>query len=275
LIEQVNAKYDNTLLLLHGFPTSSYDYIKLWPMLKELKINSLVTFDFVGHGFSDKPADYDYNLFDMADMVDALLMHLNIKENVYVVSHDFSDSVLQELLRRDNLKNQNHFQIAKCVLLNGGIMTDIYRPTLSQELLRTRVINKFAAKYFFQYALFKHSFRAVFGSLNPPNSSELYDFYLTVRYNAGNEILPLTIQYMNEREQYGDVWYDALNETSIPAMFIYGPADPINPADKFPQKFRLDLPAVRLVVLSEFVGHYPHFEDTFTVFELIKNFFQL
>lgn len=77
---------------------------------------------------------------------------------------------------------------------------------------------------------------------------------------------------MNEREEYGNIWYDALNETSLPVLFIYGPADPINPRSKFTRKLRTDLPRVKLSVLSDFVGHYPHYEDSFTVFQLIKSF---
>ena len=77
---------------------------------------------------------------------------------------------------------------------------------------------------------------------------------------------------MKEREEWGNVWYDALNETSIPVLFIYGPADSINPRDKFPQKLRVDLPRVKLNILSDMIGHYPQFEDSFTVFQLIKNF---
>lgn len=70
-----------TILLLHGFPTSSYDYLKLWNQLKDLKFKSILSFDYVGYGFSDKPHDYDYSLFDMADLVDSLLMHLGIYQN--------------------------------------------------------------------------------------------------------------------------------------------------------------------------------------------------
>ena len=70
----------------------------------------------------------------------------------------------------------------------------------------------------------------------------------------------------------GDIWYDALNETKLSVMFVYGPADPINPADRFPKRLRADIPAIKLRVLSEMVGHYPQLEDHFTVYGLIKSF---
>lgn len=80
---------------------------------------------------------------------------------------------------------------------------------------------------------------------------------------------------MNEREQYGDVWLDALNETVVPVLFIYGPADPINPKEKFPVHMKHNLPFVKLAVLSDLVGHYPQWEDPFTVFGIIKKFLDI
>ena len=55
-------------------------------------------------------------------------------------------------------------------------------------------------------------------------------------------------------------------------MFIYGPADPINPGSTFPKKLKTDIPSIKLKILSDLVGHYPQYEDHFTVFGLIKNF---
>lgn len=273
------------IVLLHGFPTSSFDFFRIWNQFTDkshqtdlnqlhnkVRTNSILTFDYLGYGFSEKPYNYPYSIFDMADMVEQLILHLKI-ESVILVAHDISDSVAQEILRRDNLKTTNHYQIEKCVLLNGGIMTSIYKPRLSQYLVRNEYLGPvFCSKYLFRFMFFRIGFSQLFGEFNPPSKSELYDFYLGIKYNNGMRTMPLTIGYMNEREEYGNIWYDALNETSLPVLFIYGPADPINPRDSFPAKLRLDLPRVKLRILSDMVGHYPHHEDSFTVFQLIKNF---
>lgn len=269
------------IVLLHGFPSSSYDYLSIWKQFMEkstdinqekVKTNSILALDYLGYGFSDKPQDYDYSIFDMADMVEKLILHLNI-ESIVIVAHDISDTVAQEMLRRDNSKKQNHYKIEKCVLLNGGIMTSIYKPVFSQYLMRNKYIAPVVtSRYTFRFVIFKNFFSMLFGEFKQPNKTEMYDFYLNIKYNHGNEILPLTVGYMKEREEYGDIWYDALNETALPVLFIYGPADPINPRDTFPKKLRIELPRVKLIVLSDLVGHYPHFEDPFTVFQLIKSF---
>lgn len=279
-----DTRENPVVVLMHGFPTSSYDYLRIWNQfineeetLNQLEFkprrNSILTFDYLGYGFSDKPANYSYSIFDMADMVEKLVLHLNI-ESVVLVAHDISDTVAQEILRRDNQKKQNHYQVKKCILMNGGIMTSIYQPVLSQYVMRNQYLGPIVfSKYLFRFNyIYKFSFRKLFGEFRQPNNTELYDFFLGIKYNEGNERLPETSGYMQEREEWGNIWYDALNDTSLPVLFIYGPADPINPRNKFPAKLRSDLPRVKLSILSDLVGHYPHFEDSFTVYQLIKNF---
>ncbi|MCB0571640.1 MAG: alpha/beta fold hydrolase, partial [Phaeodactylibacter sp.] len=52
------------LLLLHGFPTASWDWHKLWEPLSEQF--HLIAPDFIGFGFSDKPRPYPYSIRDQA-----------------------------------------------------------------------------------------------------------------------------------------------------------------------------------------------------------------
>ena len=280
LLDSSTSESATTILFLHGFPTSSFDFYKVWNLfLNEKnsetfsrKYTSLLAFDHLGYGFSDKPENYNYTIVDKTDLVQMLLAELEIK-SVVLVAHDMSDSVALELIRRDNLKALNELTIEKCVLMNGGIITSTLRPIISQKILRTNYIRHIYARSII-WPLFRYvgDFSAIFGQLTKPNTRDLYDFYLTIKYNNGFSILPSTIEYMSERERLNHVWYEALNQTDVPVMFIYGPADPINPSSLFPQKLRADIPKISLRVLSDLVGHYPQFEDPFTVFELIKTF---
>jgi pimeloyl-ACP methyl ester carboxylesterase len=50
-----SAKQAEALLLLHGFPTSSYDFSGgFWEELKS-KYGRVIALDYPGYGFSDKP----------------------------------------------------------------------------------------------------------------------------------------------------------------------------------------------------------------------------
>ena len=49
------AEPEKTLLLLHGFPESSFSYHRVIDTLAE-HFERIVLFDFPGYGFSDKPS---------------------------------------------------------------------------------------------------------------------------------------------------------------------------------------------------------------------------
>ena len=68
---------EDTIILIHGFPTSSFDYADVIDTLSD-KYRVLV-FDHIGFGFSDKPLNYTYSLVDQAEQALALWKHLGIK----------------------------------------------------------------------------------------------------------------------------------------------------------------------------------------------------
>src|SRR5262245_42839465 len=85
------------LLLVHGFPTSSYDYR---PLMAALSTHfRCIAFDFPGYGLSHKPVAYSYSLFQQADALEALLDALEVT-SAGVVCHDMGTSVVCELLAR-------------------------------------------------------------------------------------------------------------------------------------------------------------------------------
>jgi pimeloyl-ACP methyl ester carboxylesterase len=96
------------LLLLHGFPSSSYD----WRLLleQELPPNRLA-FDFLGFGLSDKPRDHDYSLFWQADLTEELVRRHGDGRPVLIVAHDMGTSVANELMARD-LEGKLEMEIA-------------------------------------------------------------------------------------------------------------------------------------------------------------------
>ena len=55
-----------TILLLHGYPSSSFDYREVVPHLVG---RAWLTLDFLGFGLSDKPRPHRYSLFEQADLV--------------------------------------------------------------------------------------------------------------------------------------------------------------------------------------------------------------
>ena len=84
------------LLVLHGFPTSSFDFRGVVGALSAGRRVLLV--DFLGYGLSAKP-DLAYTLDLQADVVAAYTSELALSE-LALLTHDMGDSVGGELLAR-------------------------------------------------------------------------------------------------------------------------------------------------------------------------------
>ena len=85
------------VVLLHGFPGSSYDWSAVAPLLGASR--RVLTLDLPGYGLSAKPASGDYSLFRQADVVEAVLAGHGITECA-LVAHDIGDTVAAELMAR-------------------------------------------------------------------------------------------------------------------------------------------------------------------------------
>lgn len=248
------------LLLLHGFPTSSYDYIHLIPTLAQTC--RIILFDYPGFGFSEKPPKAPYTLHFFADIAAGLLDHLVINQ-LSILAHDIGDSVAQELLGRTRPK------ITNLILMNGSIVSSPFEdpkfllaqkilltPTAIRLLSKAGLINKSYYLYMLRQAFYK--------SLT---TAEKDAFWTLFKYNNGHKNYPRLIQYMHERTQHEQKWLDNLVNSDIPLTLIWGQEDPIAPpiiASKVQQR----LPQTPIHLLPN-TAHYPHWESPDTVIPLI------
>ncbi len=106
------------ILLLHGHPSSSYDWSEVVPVLQ--KKARVISFDHLGWGLSDKPVRFGYTLMELADVTEKIMAELGITK-AHVVSHDISTSVHTELMAR-HLEGSLSFAILSNTLLNGSIL---------------------------------------------------------------------------------------------------------------------------------------------------------
>src|ERR1700731_319490 len=66
-----------TVLMLHGFPTWSYDYAKVASDLA--RDHDVITLDFLGYGASEKPNPYEYSVAESAETAADLTPQLDVK----------------------------------------------------------------------------------------------------------------------------------------------------------------------------------------------------
>lgn len=251
------------LLLLHGFPTSSFDWFKIHDEL--VQNYQVITFDMIGYGFSDKPLKNNYSIFQQADIAEALLKHISIS-SCEILAHDKGDTVANELIARQN-EGQLSFQIKSCCLLNGGLFPGIHKPRPVQWALMTPIGKYIARLYTFK--MFRTTFHKIFGPNTKASQQELEDLWYLMNYNDGMHIFHLLIRYMQERIDHEERWLKALQETKIPLRLIDGAYDPIS-GIHMAKHYSKVIPNPD-VVLLENIGHYPQIEAPQ---EVLKHFFE-
>jgi pimeloyl-ACP methyl ester carboxylesterase len=240
-----------TLLLLHGFPTWSYDYAEVASDLA--RDHDVITLDFLGYGASDKPNPYEYSVAESADIVEDLTAHLGVKSTRLVI-HDYGGIVGQELVDRAN-RGQLGFAIDSIVMLNCGIVYSAYRPTRSQKLLILPVVGKLLASRV-SAGRVRSLLDAVRGSRL--TDTEFDDLWLGMSRQNGQKLWHLLIKYNAERQIHHRRWEAALASWDGPLHLVWGPDDPVSGRHVLQQAVKV-LPQATVTELAG-VGHYPQSE---------------
>ncbi|MGH9112940.1 MAG: alpha/beta fold hydrolase, partial [Acidimicrobiales bacterium] len=243
------------VLVLHGFPTCSFDWRHVLPTLADRR--RVVLLDFLGFGLSAKP-DGRYSLRGQADVVEAVAAELGLAR-VALVTHDMGDSVGGELLARD-LDGRLPFAISRRVLTNGSIYLDLAQLTAGQlfllDLPDARLDVGLGAD---DGAAMRTALAATCSPERQPDHDELAAQWALVARNDGHTLLPRTIRYIEDRRAEEARYTGAIERHPSPLGVVWGDQDPIavvamahRLADRRPDA---------TTVILDGVGHYPMIED--------------
>lgn len=253
--ESKKANAEN-LILIHGFPTASWDWHKMWAVLKE-KFNILAP-DMIGFGFSDKPKQYAYSIMDQADLHETMFQKMNIRK-AHILAHDYGDTVAQELLARHldrQEKRDDSFQIQSLCFLNGGLFPETHQARPVQKMLISPV--GFLLSRLMNKQTMEKSFRNVFGAQTQPTQQEFDEFWALIQHDNGQRIMHLLIRYMTDRRTYRERWVSAMQNSDIALRVIDGPVDPVSGVH-MTERYKELIPNPD-VILLEGIGHYPNVE---------------
>lgn len=239
------------LLLIHGFPTASWDWHYLWqPLAQRFRV---IACDMLGFGDSAKPVRHRYSLLEQADLQQALLEHLHIQQPLHLLAHDYGASVAQELLARHH---EGRVEVASCAFLNAGLFPECHRPLLAQRLLFSH-LGWLVARIFTREDLVRNVSQ-IYGPCTQPSESALDDCWSLIAANHGNRILHRLSAFIPERLTHRERWVGALQQVRLPMRFINGAVDPVSGAHML-QRYRELVPLPDTVTLPG-IGHYPHTE---------------
>jgi pimeloyl-ACP methyl ester carboxylesterase len=251
------------LLLVHGYPTSAWDWHRVWDALAS--DNRLLACDMLGFGLSDKPSS-GYSIHRQTDLQEALLESLGIDEYDAVV-HDYGVSVGQELLARNN-EGSGASGIGRIVFLNGGLFPEQHRLLPIQRLGISPL--GFLVGKLMNRQRFGDNFSKVFGANTKPTDAELDEFWQLISHKNGQRIAHKLLHYIADRRNHRERWVAALRESTIPVKLINGGLDPVSGRHLY-DYFCEMVPNAEAVLFDD-VGHYPQTEAPERVITEIRRF---
>ena len=260
------------LVLAHGYPTASFDYHRILPTLEENF--EILCWDYAGYGLSQKVYK---TIFEQVDIFQELLERefkytLDNAVQTHLLSHDYGDSVAQEILARLVEKRQGlNYNILSLVALNGGILPGVHKPRLIQRALLWPVVGD-AIAMLMNIRLASRSISKVFGPETQPSDQELQEFYFLMITNGGSKLVNKNIRYMEERVRHKSRWVGALDEYSKSKGFLLidGPRDPIS-GRHLAEAVEKTITGSKVELLGDEIGHWPQLEAPE---QLLQKFFK-
>ncbi|HLM71692.1 MAG TPA: alpha/beta hydrolase [Polyangiaceae bacterium] len=242
------------LLVLHGFPSSGFDFHLALPRLSTGR--RVVIHDHIGFGLSDKPERYSYSLHEQADAAIAVWRALGI-ERGHLLAHDYGTSVATELLAR-RAHNLLPISLSSVTLCNGSVHIELAHLTPSQRLLRSPIVGPLFARVA-RPAIFKAQLRKILGHPASLSEEELDFMWTLMIRDGGKERLPAISGYLDERVRFRHRWTAALIAFDRPAHVLWGRLDPVA-VPAIAERLSTELSRVRVTWLDR-LGHYPMLED--------------
>lgn len=246
-----------TVLLLHGFPSSSYDFRGVVDRLGD---QAWLTLDFLGFGLSDKPRPHRYSLLEQADIVQHVVADA-APGPVVLLAHDMGTSVATELLARD-ISGALPFEIQRAVLTNGSVIIERASLRPSQKIFRGPLGPLFARLT--NERGFLRGFARLFSAAHPLADDEAQAQWALLARDDGHRILHLLCAYLEERVRFAQRWHGAVRDWDKPLGFLWATGDPVATTEVLAGLRELR-PAAGVIELPG-IGHYPQIEvpDEFT-----------
>lgn len=257
------------LLLIHGYPSASWDWEGMWKALTQCYY--VITLDMLGFGLSAKPKNARYLITEQADIFHSYLKKLNIS-HYHILAHDYGDTVAQEMLARqvnvNNSVDQDRPRIDSVCFLNGGLFPETHRPLLIQKLLLSPLgvlVSKLTNKQRFEKNL-----QRIFGPATQPTYEVVDTLWQLLNHNNGLAVMHKLINYIPQRNQHRERWVGAIINSNVPVKLINGTKDPIS-GQHMVNRYRELIPNANVTEMPK-LGHYPQIEDAEAICEIYLQF---
>ena len=238
------------LVVIHGFPTSSFDFA---PVVDHLsRDRRVVLMDLLGFGLSAKP-DRRYSIELQADVAAGVLAHLEL-DRFALLTHDMGDTVGGELLAR-TIDGSWPATVTRRIVTNGSIYIGMAQLTAGQLMLLD--LPDAVAEAGPGPELLAASLGA---TLAPAHAGiDMSGHAELVCHDGGDALLPRTIRYIEDRRANESRYTGSIETHPSPLHVIWGPEDPIA-VPAMAERLVSTRPDATLTWIPN-AGHYPQLED--------------
>lgn len=241
------------ILLLHGFPTSSFDFHQVLSRLA--RTHRVIAHDHLGFGFSDKPEDFSYSLVEQTDFALMVWHRLGVTRG-HVLAHDYGTSIATELCARRE-RGLLPFDMLSLTLTNGSVHRELAHLQPSQKILQHKSWGPLFARLA-NKLIFRIQIRRILGDGAAVSDEELDAMWAGIRHDDGHMRLPQISGYLDERIRFRERWIGALKRFDRPAHILWGQQDPIA-VPLMAETLTAEIPTAKLTWLKD-LGHYPMLE---------------
>ena len=247
------------LLMVHGFPNSSFDFYKLVPLLEN--DFHIAVLDFPGSGFSDKPVpNFSYMLEENAEILDYFVKNIIKFNNFAIYTHDRGVSIGLASLGHYLDTKPAEYRINYHFLSNSGM----FLPLANLMPMQTALLDPVRGNALIQAR--KSVPRMTKGD---PEAIAYADIF---KFKDGDSALIHVARYLLERAENELRWLNNLSRSDIPVAYLWGLLDDINPvriSNHVWNTYLNDRDAESTYWLLPTAGHYPQREKPNEVAKII------
>lgn len=265
---EAGKKNNPTILLLHGYPSSSHTYRELIPLLSGRY--HVIAPDNLGSGFSDKPdpASTDYNFDLLSQQITELINTLMIEEYI-IYMQDFGAPVGFRIMMNDPSKvkaiiaqNANAYlegiPAAKQAFFNNA--------QLDQSDENIQKLFEFTGAEAVKHKQYLRDVQGKEEIMSPDTWT--HDSHFLATEQARDIQVELFQDYKTNLDSYPQ-WQDFLREHQFPTLLVWGKNDPVFTASGAKAYLR-DAPDAELYLID--AGHFAVEEKPVEIAKHIINF---
>ena len=254
------SRSNPALVLLHGYPTSSFDFREMIELLEDDYFIAIL--DFPGFGFSDKPqGGYSYMLEDDARLVDYYVREILGLTSFHLFTHDRGVSVGLAFLGNYLAEDDKEYEITYHFMSNSGMFLPLANLSAGQTVVLDPVRGPEAIDR--QKALP----RRTEGTPQQVAYADIQAFNdgIGARLGVG--------KYLLERVANEYRWLENLRRSPIPVAYVWGLLDTVNPvriANHVWATYLNDREVESSFWYMPTAGHYPQRNEPAEMAKLIR-----